>query len=1244
MTSKQRFRIGLTITAAMVIVLASYGAWRIQEWNARGWAGMNFLPAIAKPGVKPLLSPRGVAIDRSGNVYVADFGLSTVVKFNGSEWATLAGSAKVRGRADGLGSSARFDDLHGIATDNRGNVYVADTSNATIRKITPSGLVVTFAGQAGTSGSSDGLGSSARFNDPKGLATDSSGNVYVADSVNNTIRKITPARAVTTLAGLAGSSGDADGSGSAARFDGPEGVATDASGNVYVADTNNHTIRRITPAGKVITLAGKAGNAGFSDGLNVSALFTEPTGVAIDSGGNLYVADSKNHAIRKITPEGLVRTFAGRLRAPGNFNGVGRSAQFNDPRGVAIDRDDNLYVAEVGNAAIRKITRGGVVSTLTPVAETAPPIKSGLASPGGVIAVYPGSPADRAGIRVRDQVLAINAICTCEPVRLAELDRRLKSGSVLIYRIQRNGQEKFARVVLESPLRSTELVLDFVATLIVSLSFVAIGLLVFRRRTDDRRAVVFFAMTLTGAFSLLASVFTVDATNMRGMVYETSFSFSRIVTIAFSLAALAFLPLTLHLALIFPKERPIVQREPHIIRWIYAFPLFPIVALGSVLLSGMSAALLHPYGSTPHRAFGLAVVALILISSIAILRLAIAAYRDGFRSAALSRPFHVLGALILPLMLFTHFVTSGGAMVGVMGLVFLTVAAGTFLYPIATCVALYRSYTESGAEEKRQVKWPLWGTMVAIGGRLAVAFFSMALALVALLHPSSWEVLLRTGTSLAVLTKLLYLLIPASFAFAILKYRLMDIDIVIKKTVLYTMLSGVIVVLYFFLVGGLGTVLVKFAGVQSQTMIVASTLVVAIVFVPLRNRLQYIVDRNLFRQHHDYSKALRGIGAAMVTANELPEFLTAASEQIQQALQNRATVLFIRKQSDLVASAKVGLPDSILGSTRVPADGTLARQFDGAFDPRTSVLPEEEQTALRKIGATLLVPIRSQSALQGFVALGSRLSDQEYAAEDSGFVASAADQIAVGIDHFRLKKEEVEFAQAREMQQMLLPHEISQIEGLSVSGTWQPARIVGGDYFDVIAVSDHQLALCIGDVAGKGMPAALLMSSLQAAVRASIDQQCRPDELCSRAARVVIPNLSSGRFITFFFCLVDTDRRSIGFCNAGHNPPILVRADGQAERLAAGGPVLNRLFRGYVYSGGVLPLRAGDRLVLFTDGVTEARNKLEEDFGEQRLERLIVSHRHLEPRVLQQTILESVAQFCQGNFEDDVTLVILGTN
>src|ERR1039458_8130872 len=206
-------------------------------------------------------------------------------------FTTLAGKSAT-GNADGVGDAAQFKKPAGITADSMGNLYVADTYNDTIRKITSAGVVSTLAGFAGSSGSSDGTSSSARFNLPYGIAVDSSNNLYVADTYNDTIRKITPAGVVSTFAGLAGNIGSQDGTNSNARFYYPMGIAVDSSNNLYVADTYNDTIRKITPAGVVSTLTGLAGNSGSSDGTNSNALFYLPSGVAVDSANNLYAGDT----------------------------------------------------------------------------------------------------------------------------------------------------------------------------------------------------------------------------------------------------------------------------------------------------------------------------------------------------------------------------------------------------------------------------------------------------------------------------------------------------------------------------------------------------------------------------------------------------------------------------------------------------------------------------------------------------------------------------------------------------------------------------------------------------------------------------------------------------------------------------------------------------------------------------------------------------------------------------------------
>jgi hypothetical protein len=312
--------------------------------------------------------PYRVVVDSAGNIYVADTLNDTIRKITpANAVTTLAGLAGNAGSADGTGATARFNLPSGIAIDDADKLLVADTANNTIRAITTAAAVSTPSGLAGTAGAADGSGAAAHFSNPYGLATDSSGNVYIADMANNTIRMMTPAGVVTTIAGTAGVTGSTDATGAAASFNGPRDVATDGAGNLYVADTGNLTVRKITSGGVVTTLAGTAGSSitvGSGDGTGSAARFAGPTGVATDSGGNVYVADSNASTIRKITPAGVVTTFAGSLANPGSADGTGTSAQFRAASGVATDSADNIYVADTFNCTIRKITPAAVVTTI----------------------------------------------------------------------------------------------------------------------------------------------------------------------------------------------------------------------------------------------------------------------------------------------------------------------------------------------------------------------------------------------------------------------------------------------------------------------------------------------------------------------------------------------------------------------------------------------------------------------------------------------------------------------------------------------------------------------------------------------------------------------------------------------------------------------------------------------------------------------------------------------------------------
>jgi sugar lactone lactonase YvrE len=272
---------------------------------------------------------------------------------------TFAGNGAM-GSLNGKGTAASFSYMMGVAADAIGNIYVADSHNNLIRKISLEGIVTTLAGN-GSVGSSDGRGDTASFFNPGGVAVDKNGNVYVADTHNSLIRKISPDGFVTTLAGKRIYK-SAPGTDSTIRFDNPTGIATDGDGNVYVADWANDLIRKISPAGKVTNLAGN-NDRGSRDGIGSSASFYLPGGLAIDSAGNIYVADTYNNMIRRISPQGVVTTLAGKT-TPGSANGKGAAASFSHPAGIAVDPQGNLFVADAGNNKIRRIGPDGTVTTL----------------------------------------------------------------------------------------------------------------------------------------------------------------------------------------------------------------------------------------------------------------------------------------------------------------------------------------------------------------------------------------------------------------------------------------------------------------------------------------------------------------------------------------------------------------------------------------------------------------------------------------------------------------------------------------------------------------------------------------------------------------------------------------------------------------------------------------------------------------------------------------------------------------
>ena len=798
--------------------------------------------------------------------------------------------------------------------------------------------------------------------------------------------------------------------------------------------------------------------------------------------------------------------------------------------------------------------------------------------------------------------------------------------------------------------------LDLAIELLAAAAFLVLGLVVFARRPADPTATLFFLLSACGAAGhvLGAGLWYRSLSGNQGLL-PTSASTSGGLGYALPpiVLGLAFLVLLLHFTLVFPKERPVLSRRPGVLRWIYVLS----AAFIMLCVSGAFAIESITSGESPwvrHWAWVLGVAA-----GAAAVAVVFAATRAGpppadNRSRLLTRPgltglgIAILCALslaVLGAMPPRSAASSVGGIVVLFGEVavlvlgFLGLAALLVSLTIASIVCLVRSYREGGAEAKRQIRWPLWGLATGIG-LTAVSAGVDSVLLVA--YRTTWAVSFYRVTELA--DSLFRLLIPVSFAIAILKYRLMEIDVVIRRTVVYAALTGLLVAVYAALVGGVGGILGEAARTHSHWPTAFGTMAVAMVFFPARNRIQSLVDRRFFRTRFVAAEALQRMSTAVSTATQVPALMHAAVEEAQQALQSRTAAGFtFQPESRVLAAVEtIGLPDERRRNLRLVLDEpAIAALRSGAqLDPRA--LTGGLAALARLAGAELLLPITHRGELRGLLTVGTRLSDQQIEPADREFLAAVAAQTGAGLANIESGARRRELEEARVIQAGLLPAELPTVPGFDLAAYWQPAREVAGDLYDVFPVGET-LALCIADVTGKGMPAALLMSSLQATLRGAASLGLAPGALIERVNRTMSAQIAAGRFVTLFYAVLDPARRVLRYVNAGHNPPMLLRAGGACETLEIGGLLIG-VFPEARYEEGEVTLHAGDRLLLYTDGITEAQNAEGDLFEEGRLERELRGDPAGDAASIQRRIIAATGEFCGGEWQDDATLVVLLTH
>jgi phosphoserine phosphatase RsbU/P len=857
---------------------------------------------------------------------------------------------------------------------------------------------------------------------------------------------------------------------------------------------------------------------------------------------------------------------------------------------------------------------------------------------GAVAMVQPGSPADRAGITARDTVAAVAGVPIGDTEAIAALSRRLRRGDAVTYRLTgEDGGERQVQLTLGSPLANPRVLATVTVNGVVGLGFLAISLLVVRARPRSSPALVFYLLCTVGAtFFFVLSVAELELSGSRGILSaEAQQGRALPFVVVYPLLAMGLANLLLHLILIFPRRRPLVERRPEVLTWLHTLPFLPVAAVPLLFVSaGLTDAAAMRWGIQAAAAAALLALLLHLRRR--------SRGGDGHRALLVS-PWAVQGCVVAAAVLagpllrwLPDQMMVNTVVLSMLGLFYGYIVAAPLLYVGLTLVPLVRTYRESGVEEKRQLRWPLWGVSVALGLGSLVALVVLACAVVDL------EAVTRSPWSVAALSaaKLLNLLIPASFAVAIVKYRLMDIDVILRKTAVYGLMSAFVVAGYLVLAGGVGMVLLTWTRIENQVVTIAATLMLAALFVPVRNRVQALVDRRFGRGGPDRAAALEQVRRQVVGSSDLGTLLGSMAETVQQALGSRTLVLFVQQPEErhLTARAKIGVPDEVVG--RLPLSPAPFAVAGRVAEVDVLALDDDERERLRRLRTALVAPARRQGEVVGLVAAGRKLDGGDFGAEEREFLAAVADQLSLAIGTLGPRREELELDQARVLQRSLLPATLPEVPGVELARAFQPAREVAGDYYDVLDFGGGRAALCIGDVAGKGMAAALLMSSLQAAVRAVAAPEVAPARVCEQVRRVVCQSLDGGRFVTFFYALVDVPARRLAYCNAGHAPPLLAGAGGALRWLEQGGGAFARLLAESPLVTGDSALAAGDRLVLYTDGVTEARRGGGAMLGEEGLAAAVLAAEPPTAAATRERLLAAVAERSGPEAADDVTLLV----
>jgi len=549
---------------------------------------------------------------------------------------------------------------------------------------------------------------------------------------------------------------------------------------------------------------------------------------------------------------------------------------------------------------------------------------------------------------------------------------------------------------------------------------------------------------------------------------------------------------------------------------------------------------------------------------------------------------------------------------------------------------------------RKQIRPILLGALAGIGSFVYVVIVTSSNQFVLFTNP----MLLSPG--------ILIITVPLAFGYSIFRYRLMDIDFIVKRSLIYGTVTAAIASIYILTVYGIGNLLAYFLGTEEDKVLnVVALVVIAFAFDPIKQRVQNWVDKVFYQERANYQAAL------LEFSKELPRLMNL--DQIFHSMVNRiSSTMHVEKVAVILCDEKEGCISVSKGVDEAccvfdeQQDGflNLLRQSHAphslalvAEEPESLAINESDRSKIITSGIVLAVPMFLQDRLIGSINVGPKLSGKVYSQEDIDLLATVGNQAAIAIENARLHKSEIEkqkieeeLSLARKIQQGLLPKSNPQFPGLDIAGVSIPARSVGGDYFDFIELGPKKLLVVVADVSGKGMSAALYMSKIQGMVQLAAHMYPSPKEMLIHVNRRIYDGIERKSFITMILGLFDLEKKEVRICRAGHNKA-LIGLNGELKHLDGAGIGLG-LERGPVFESKleevVRPLNEKNLYLFYTDGITETMNEQMLDFGEERVLEVVRLKRNLPAVELQHSLLEATEQF-RGSAEqhDDLTLVVV---